>query len=174
MSDAGLQFQNQRELARLQRRHHDAETALDRAEVRHEAIQGWVFSMRYWVPIALGVVLGGAASREPHNAWVATMGVLWGGLIVGTIFRNVADFLFSSFKPGIEYNAEDFAFTVIGAVFMCIMLSYGWNGAALFGFTMMARGFVFRRWARAVLNNTDYSRLKAQLRAPSAEPRIVE
>lgn len=172
MSNAHEQFQNQRELARLQRWHHGEETALDRAEIRHEAIYNWIMNARFLVPLGL-IFCVGWIGNNPSAPWLLSVGTYCITMAIAFIIARIWDGIVGKFREDdVLIKTQHWWFTAFGLMIAAAGTTIG-PGMVLAGIIQAATPYVWTRWARRVYQNTDYSRLKASMREPDA-PRLYE
>lgn len=174
MSNPYEQFQNQKALARIQRRHHGADTTLDDAEERYEVIFKGVMAARYWHPIAFATVAGIVLpSPSPTHWWVSLVGAAiwtWLAAVIGGVADAVAGWAHREIRP----KTENIVFVIGGVALMLFGALAFEAGPIAAGLNLALTPITWRRWARKRLARTDYARLKAQLQQPRRPPRIIE
>jgi hypothetical protein len=171
MSNIHEQFENQRELARMQRRHHGAETALDKAEVRHNATFDWVYNMRFLAPLGL-IMCVGWIGTNPIQTWLMSVLTFVVSMSIANVIAMAWDRLVGKFKEDVFIKTQHWWFTMFGLMIAAAGATIG-PGMVMAGVIQAATPFVWLRWARHVMANTDYAHLKASYNEPTA-PRLYE
>lgn len=173
MSNAHEQFENQRELARMQRAHHGADQTLDRAEKRHDVIVGWVVAAFYWFPFLL-ITSASWISVRPLDGWiVGTTGAVI-SMTIARLCGNLMGALLGTFVDRIAVTTEHIILPICGVVLAVIGIAGYSPGIVFGGFVLMATPWVWTRWARHAYANTDYARMRAAMAQPQRPPRIIE
>lgn len=172
MSDVYTQFEQQRELARMQRRHHDAETALDKAEVRHNALVNWIMGARFFVPLGIILFVGGIGPN-PGATFAASLIAYIVSTRLALAIAQFWDGIVGKFRDDVLVKTQHFWITTFGILTAFIGPAVG-PGLVLTGIIQAVTPFIWLRWARHVYRNTDYSRMKAEAQIPPAAPRLYE
>lgn len=166
------QFENQQELARMQRRHHGAETAIDRALPRHKRITALAYHTRNVGPLVASFLFG----------WIGQFGMLgiafpfaatFAAMVISSVVQWFFDVITESFVEP-NHFFENVGWIICGLALIGIGFGVGQPGATIVGVFTLLIPLYWRRWYRHVYHNTEYSRLKRALEQPTPPPRIIE
>lgn len=171
--NAHEQLQNQRAVAREQRRRHGADTSRDEAEVRHEAISDMVVNARDIVPFASAVLFSGLFSSDPGGAWMGGMICVTVSVVIAKLAGRMMSAMLGRFRRHIQINTEHLWMTIGGGFTTLLGFATMSYGVALAGAVLLATPFVWTRWGRHIMANTDFARMQHAPAAASA-PRIIE
>lgn len=166
------QYRAQKAMARLQRRMQGADTRLDEAEVRHEAIGEFVYGMRHFAPLTLAAI-GGALDAP----WWKGMALCCGALILSFVLaRGIAtmmDKMLGAFHPRILVHTDNLMLVFLGLALAGAGWLLGLTGLVIAGLALAAMPPLWRAWSQRVMRNTDFARMRRTLKRPT-RPHIME
>jgi hypothetical protein len=170
--NASEQFETQRELARMQRAHHGADSTLDDAEVRFRWIDKWLNFLRVIGPLAITALLSWI-SPSPGISWLFSCGVVLGAFFLGAWVGGFAAWISGPMANSIDRKIENGVYHATGIALAMLGVAAVSPGVALSGVGI----FLFPSWCERftdrVLGNSDYIRLRRDARQPPLS-RIIE
>ncbi|MBI1256557.1 MAG: hypothetical protein GC204_03715 [Chloroflexi bacterium] len=162
----------EKELARERRRRQGADTTLDDAERRYEAIWDAVWARRFWGPFRYPLLLGWMAP-SPGPAWVGGVVGMLLAVWVALICKQTLHFFVGRLEPEAGGRLEYGLLFVFGLGLGAIGLAAHSVGDALGGAALTLMPLTWPAWARRRMARTDYARLRAAMAQPAA-PRLME
>lgn len=167
------QLAREKKLARARRAANGADTTLDEAEERHDAIWGWVYGLRYFGPIIVAILVSWVSMNPFYSFKAGFFGVL-GTLAFAAIVGGLLGSVMGPFVKFIQFRAENVATAIGGAILTIYGVSQLMPGVAVTGAVLAVWPWLWNRWARGRMKRTDYSRLKHQSRTPQEPDFIIE
>ena len=166
------QYKHQRAAARFARAQQGRTTELDRAEERHEWIEGVVENMRFFgAPLICLALFPIVPSMGPYLSGLGlAYFVSWAVVrIAGAIVNAVI----GAFFPSLPFWLETLGLSAAGVWLAVFGASHEAGGVVVAGLVFAAWPLAWLIWARSTLRNTRYMRLMQESHDPHP-PRIIE